>query len=305
MVLSIGSVDAVRVFSDMECCHKLVNSIDEYAHLVQSEKMKGYRLINNSYVLNSAIERLILQKRLTYILCDGNLLFLEDEIEYYNLVFFVHPESKFEVPNMDKPVVVRILNKNGRDSETFALCTDKVDKRGFIFQKSYINVQCDPNEMLIRLNDIAPKAESYVDRFGIEIIRPDAELLQDIRRMQYEIDSVPFYDIEYRTDEEMKTAAETGYLLAAVNKNSGELCGANYSVVNGRYVTGWIAVRDQYRDVPGISVCLHKRAAQRDAANNSIKKTWIAKDNRESLEYHERIGFHHNGEEMNLWMLEP
>ena len=278
-----------------------VNSREEYSELVYSMKLNKNGLLSNSYVSSKSVDRLINQKRIRYSLSDRGLFFFEDEIEYYNLVFFIAVDSEIPLFDLDKPVIIRFLSRRGKE-ESLLKMKKQIEESDYEHKGKYANVQGDPRVILEKLDEVAPKAEQFLERFGIDIVSPDINTIRKIREMQYTIDSIPFYDIEYRTDEEMQKASEEGYLLAAIKRDSKELCGANYSILNGRYVTGWIAVLDKYRDIPGISVCLHKRAVGRDARNGHIKKTWISTDNRDSLTYHERIGFKYTGEEMDVWL---
>ncbi len=281
---------------------KSVNSREEYSELVYSAKHNKSGLLSNSYMYSTSVDRLINQKRMHYSLSDRGLFFFEDEIEYCNLVFFITADSEIPSFNLDKPLIIRLLSRRGKE-ESLSRVKKQIKTSGYEHKGKYVNVQGDPQEILGKLDEVAPKAEQYLERFGIDIVNPDIDTIRNIREMQYMIDSIPFYDIEYRTDEEMQKASEEGYLLAAIKRDSKELCGANYSILNGRYVTGWIAILDKFRDVPGISVCLHKRAVERDARNDHVKKTWISTDNKDSLIYHERIGFKYTGEEMDVWLL--
>ena len=282
---------------------KKVGSIEEYTELVYAVKHNKDEVLSNSYMYSTSVNRLIRQNRMLYSISDMGLFFFEDEIEYYNLVFFINANTDIPSFDLDKPIIIRLLSREGKE-ESESQIKHIIEATGFEYKGKYVNVQGNPREILQKLEKLAIRSENYMKRFGIDIIRPDEKTIKDVRQMQYKIDSIPFYDIEYRTDEEMKEASEAGYLLVAIKRDSKELCGANYSVVNGRYVTGWIAILDKYRNIPGISICLHIRAVERDAQNDHIKKTWISTDNTESLIYHEKIGFKRTGGKMDIWLLD-
>lgn len=284
---------------------RIIRSKEEYINLVNAVKRKHINVISNLYFANSAVDRPLLQNRLFYANFNDDLYIFIDEIGYYNLIFFVESSSQMPLFEVDKPIVIRLLGRMHKNEEWEEAIISKIENNGFVHQRSYINVWCNAESMLLKLKSLSDKADVFMERFGIDIIQPNKELIPYIRQLQNEIKSIPFYDIDYYTDAEMINASENGYLFAAVKRESSELCGVNYNVLNGRYVTGWIAICDKYKGVPGISISLHRKAAERDARNGKIKKTWIATDNYESLNYHYRIGFTASGEEMNIWMLNP
>ena len=281
---------------------KKIESWEEYNSYLSKLRDRGGHYINNSMLMQKAAERFIEQGRLLCMECNNGVLFFKDEIEYYDLVFYLEETDEFPEIDSDKPVVVRYVEREGRKTEDGNIIEKWMKQAGYAPPKQYYNVQGDPERTLEMINTMASQAERFLKRFGIEIGAPDRSMFENIRKMQYEIASIPFFDIEYRTDEEMEEDAQNGYLLVAVNQKTGELCGANYSVLSGRYVTGWLAVRDDFRGIPGISICLHKKAMERDLQNGHKKKTWIAVDNKESIDYHKRIGYEYVGAKMYVWV---
>lgn len=283
---------------------KTILSWEEYEETVSSLKAPRNGFITNTMVTKQSIERYMKQRRFLVDTFSDGIIFFKDEKEFYDLVFFWNKDAVLPKLAMKKPCVIRRMERVGQESETKKWMEKNFPNIGFCIANEYINVQGDPKELLKNLNTVAPKAETFLERFGIEIVSPDHEMIKKIRMMQYEIRNIPFYDIDYYSDEELLEDSQKGYLLAAVDKRNGKLCGANHSVIMGKYVTGWLAVRDEYINIPGIGICLHKKAMERDLLSGHLKRTWIAKNNKESQEYHKRIGYLPTGAEMSVWLMD-
>lgn len=269
-----------------------VTDIIVYSDLIKAITRKYRTIITNCYLSKEMVERYISMDRLLFKTFEGGILFLTDEKFFYNEYYFMNPVATIPSLELNKMVVVKNLYKEKRES---LLTVEKAfEENGFLFNCTFLQLKADVNEERMLLNPHYEKAMRLFELYGLKLVNPSVDMLDQIRDFQFQTPMISFWDFMYFSNDELMKDSSEDKLRCVVN-SEGVIIGAVYKHEEGM---GWIAVKDEYRLVPGVAIALSMPSLN----NANTRKIWVRSDNIKSMKYHLKLGYNENGLKMDEWV---
>lgn len=276
---------------------------EKYKGLLKEARRCGFIQFSNNYLDMDAVKRYIELDRMEYRLDGSGLYICTDEGLFYR-IYIQCGENGIKLPRKDKPVLVRNVYREGNKGAAQQEVESQMQGLGFSLYDESVQILARP---LAAKEDILAKlerSERFLTRFGLKILYADSSRLEDIARLRDNTPELKPYHFLYETMEERQQAAENGYFRCVVNAQN-EICAAQQFRVAGNAVQGnWLAVKPEYKGKYGIGVAVayHSFAY---AIKHNIKNYfgWVARDNIESIRYHQSIGYEVMDKLADEWVL--
>jgi hypothetical protein len=116
------------------------------------------------------------------------------------------------------------------------------------------------------------------------------------------IDEIPYYRIDYETEEELKKVCERGQCYCVMDSQN-KICAMERVFTCGRFLYDWIAVEKEYRVISGMAVILTAKCLEYAQKNNLRPVGWVRIDNTTAINYDMKIGRKWTNRYVDLWML--
>ena len=277
-----------------------VCSKQEFFDIIKANRKNTHADINNNFLSSSEIERLVNRDALYYEVKENGIIFLSDEVEYYNIYYYWNSNEDFPAIEKDKPVVI-VNYWQGDKGEKQLRFEEKLKKAGF--KNSHLSGQIKKNPE--RLKEVVDRtyglSKKIFDGCGLRLIPPEKEHVEGMRELFRSLKEIPVWHVPYRSDEEIVESGKRGNTVCAIDKN-GRVCGAiTYFQDDATY--GWVGVAEDYQKKPGIPVVLYEWSYRRIMERNPNLNGWIAEDNLKSSKFHLAMGFTWTGRHKEDWVL--
>ncbi len=79
---------------------------DRISYLQKEKKIENV----NCYLLSKELEELLINKKLCYAELDAGIFLFQKSDAFYRLFLYANPEITFQIPRMDKPIIVEFLS---------------------------------------------------------------------------------------------------------------------------------------------------------------------------------------------------
>lgn len=283
---------------------KELRSIEEYKNLLKEFRTVCRRPFSNIYFMPEDLERYIDMGRASYEKEEYGIILFLDEDRYYRACLYVDEKQKFEIPARDKRILVRNIYRTRQKNDGLEAIRERLKILGFKQEGTSVQIQGNPNELLLNFKSIEKYAKEMEKR-GYWCIIPDFSRFKEIEDMIIESGIIKDYHIIYRTEEEKK-ALTPGTYLCMVN-NRYEICAAsilNINLMEGICQDGIIVVQEKYKMKGFAPIMAYQR--YKWLCNNNIQNIqgWILTHNEPSLKYHKSLGFRFIDKYSEEWLLD-
>ena len=232
-------------------------------------------------------------------------MFFDDEVNYYEIAYAWN--VKYEFPRqviVNKPYVIKNVYRDGdmpcemHDIETM------IKNEGFILKRQSRLAECERFEPSKKILDLYGFSKKLIGHNGMKIGVLTPDLVEAFRRFQTQIPLVPYYELQYFSDDELIDQSKHGNLIIVSQEFNSEICGYSHVYYMGKYMCGVIAVKDEYLDAGGVTLALSAEAYKRDMGKQVHRIGWIGDDNTASIRYHKKMGWVFTNKRMNEWVKE-
>lgn len=277
---------------------KKIVSLEQYRSFVQAVKDRFGKIKTNSYMFEETVERYISLGRLFYEVSEKGILMYSDEETYYRGYYFIPEGTYLSVMPKEKPVVLRILYRNGRRDEQTA---ENLEQAGFKRQGTLLHMKLDAGRAMTQYEKIVERTMRFLSQSGFSVGKAKKEQLGDILAFFRTISEIPFYQMSYYTEEEYEKALEKGMFYCITDKE-GAVCAAQQFIEEGRALYGWAGVDKRYRGMYGMIIPLSYFRWKFAVEQGKKVMGWVEETNISSLEYHDRQGWERTGKRADEWI---
>lgn len=275
--------------------------IEQYNGLINNAKKEYKPVVTNCYIYSSEIEKYIRQGRFLYEKHVGGLLIYIDEVTYYRAYYYWNVDYALEIDKKDKCVAVTHIYNEGK-SEKLIQMEGKLLKAGFHMGDLMDYMQAERYLYKKNLEMYLPMAERIFHDAGLEVKVPTIEMIHQIRNCQAQMETIPYYEIPYMSDEEMYRAGQEGKMTCVINKE-GKVC-AVWAILFPNSTHGWVGILREYRKFSGIAIIQRKDPLLYAEKNNLNMTTAISEANEQSMKFHIRLGYRPTGRHIEFWVRE-
>lgn len=277
-----------------------LQSVEEYKRLVRQAKEECKNAFSNSYYMTADIQRYIELNQAYYIkLCQGFMLIL-DEGRYYRACLYIDTTMEFEIPLLDKKIVLKNVYRKGKEDEYLEVFESRLEKMGFKKEGTVVQIKCDVPTLAERCRHLEKYAQKMQSK-GFRCVEADETYFEKMDKLLYASGFVRDYQIDYRTLEE-KRELKKGSHLCMLNNNN-ELCAVNVCYVEGKTAYGeGVAVAEEYKMHGFAPIMSYYRSGW--LLENGVEniQAWVLEDNDVSMRYHTSIGFRVVNKYVNEWV---
>lgn len=272
-------------------------AIEQYNSIVNETKKLYRPVFTNCYMSQDETEKYILQGRLGYKKQEGGLLIYKDEISYYNICFYWNLDFPLPILKMDRPVVTTNIY-NISKSDKLIKMEERLRDVGFYMGDRLRQVKTVSD---FALEKYLPVAEKLFFNAGLEIKAPTMDMIPQIRECLRQMETIPFYEIPYMSDDELFEAGQEGRVVAVVNRE-GKVCAANIYLYKNETL-GWVGIFKEYRGSYGIAPVLRKHMISYSKKQGIDKRLgWISETNIPSIQFHLKSGSAWTDRYMEYWL---
>lgn len=280
---------------------KKVENIDEYFTVVNWKRKENKATFTNCYLYQDEVQRLITKEKIFYEKVDGGILIYVDEMEYYQMYYYINVEAAWKIERKDKDIVIKNIYIEGRKNKKLALFEGKIQEFGFYLLDRLGQIECDMQILQKKMEELYPSAKNLFIQNGFTLIEPNLEIISQIRSFQKNIEEIPIYQIPYFDDEDFITFGKKKQIFCVLDKN-GQL-GAIKVFLEEKATYGYVAIKEEYQRWYGIAPVM-SHLSMNYAKERKIKLLgWIADTNIKSIKYHMKIGYHWTGRYTDEWIL--
>lgn len=283
-----------------------LKNIEDYKALLREYKTVCRRGYTNNFLNTELIKRYLDLQRIYYIAIQDALIFITDEEKYYRLHVSVSPQVNIlDVKNMDKPLLVRNIFKEGKKTKELLSFEKVLKETGFHIYDESVQIVAYPLNLKEDIRKKYEKAAAFLARTGIHIGYAENEYnLKEIQLLRQEESVLKDYHFTYENEDEILDNMKKGYYRCAFD-SSGTVCAAQqFSVENGTVQGNWLAVKEEYKVRYGIGTAMAYHsflyACERELPTYF---GWVVRDNEKSIKYHQSIGYEVTDKYADEWLL--
>lgn len=281
---------------------KSVASINEYLNILKDVKNKYSPIYTNCYMFKPEIERLIHQGRLSYEETEGGVVFYSDESTHYQAYYHVNISRKFEISKKEKDVLIRNIYVDGRKNGKLEEMEARISETGFVLEDRMGQIEGKPETILENIKRPYRISNRFLTAEGFQLTTASKDMLDEIRKMQLEIEEIPYYQFSYYSDEELMEEIAQGHLMCILSPEQ-EICAVRHFFIEGTGIYGWVAVKEAYKKKYGMAVVFSEYMLNYAVEHGLKPMGWITDTNSASIQYHTKIGYHWTGRYMDEWLL--
>lgn len=263
-----------------------LNSFEEYKCLVNDVRTQVKRPFSNNYFLPQDIQRYIQLNRAYYQNTDNGIVFLFDEELYYRACLYMDASQPFELPNLDKKILIRnVYRAEKKESEMF-LVERQLEKINFKMMGTTVQLRGEAEVIFEKYK----KFERFIktmDKKGYRCYVAGESHFEKVEELLRQEKIIKDYHMDFLLPEEKEEGAYL-YLL----DSKGEMCAASAATIKGSTAHGvGIAIDERYK-LQGLAPILGYYR-MKWLCDNGIKyiQGWALIDNEESLRYHISSGY--------------
>lgn len=286
---------------------RAVERLEDYYGIINSRKAELGRLGTNNYMFPRATERYIRLRRMYYDEIEQGLVFYLDEEQYYQAYYYVAENagaSDFYIGQKDKPVLLQHIYKEDAKSRLFREAEQSLQKSGFERKSTSRHAVLEQPEKIFKAVQRSMRGfQKLFDREGLVYQCVSERQLDDVMEFCAQIKEIPYYQIPYFTRDELMEEACAGR-LCCITDSAGQIAAARHLIVDGQKAYGWVGVQEMYKKRYGMAAVFLYHALQYTQQNNIRMCSWVARENTDSIQYHEHIGSVWTGHLKDEWILE-
>lgn len=281
---------------------ELIKDLDQYKNLLRKYKRELRIGFYNNYLSIDAIKRYIGLSRMYVCEKEKGFIIYIDEDVYFRMIFCMPFDSKIDVEQLSKPILVRNIRKHNDEQEE-PLYRCELENSGFQLMGVTLEAIGDA-ENVFEASSNAERYKRKIINAGYRIEFLGENRIEEIYSLMSETQYLRYYHANYMTEEEKCRMAREGGYLGVINADN-ELCAATITTINDGKADGMgIVVKPKYKML-GLAIILnHER--MRWLCENGIKRMsgWIDRDNEDSLSFHHKLQFEFTGREAEEWLLQ-
>ena len=277
-----------------------VSNLEEYQSLVKKNRNEKKAKKTNCLLFPDAIQRYIDYGRFFYEEQEAGIFFFADEDRYYQAWFYLNPEIPAEKRKWDKPVLVQhyYTEKNrDRDQNVYA----QLEAAGFRHMDTMQHFLADSEKAIRKIQPLARYAEKMMQENGFTYRPPEDSELPLVDQLLDMTPELPYYLLDWHSRKELDEMREEGRFAGIFNK-TGELCAAHMFFVSGNILNGWVVVKEEYREVYGMSVFLKNKTMNYAIEHHCVHSGWIDLKNTVSRRYHQSAGYTADDRFLDNWV---
>ncbi len=271
---------------------KRIDSEEIYKKLLGDRKKGDTDIVTNiqfyyDFVLNHIKNGRLFYEESPY----GIQLFLKQD-EFYKYFFLWEKNKEMTCEDIGEPLLAYYVHKNV-DGESSDL--DKMLRvSGFVHKDTLKGYNYDPNLIISATSPYIEKISKYIDKKGYTLRVPKMEEYRKVIDFVHNIEEIPHWTIEYRSDAEAEEDLRNG-MVKCVFDDEGVICGGVYSYIMGKYEYGWMAVDKMHRFCGYLATILSYEKSKGQLERGHQGGAWIDVNNVASIGYNERLGYEFNG----------
>lgn len=203
----------------------------------------------------------------------------------------------FLIQKKDKPcVMVNIYN--GTKKEKLIKMEEKLSAAGFQMDDRLQYIGAEQAELQKNFEKYLPVSRELFENAGLKMVVPTKSMIPQIKELQKQLKTIPFYEIPYITDEEM---CSSGRVKCVINKE-GSVCAVSAGLYDN-ITHGWSGILKEYQKGYGIAVMLWRNLLLHAQEKNATIAGMISERNKQSIRFHFKMGFHWTGRYAEYWVL--
>ena len=226
--------------------------------------------------------------------------FFVDENNLNAHYFICRPTAKLKFEKSEKPYFSYLLRKE--KNSAFQTLEDVLINSGFERHMTLKGYDLITERIYEKTSPAAEIMMKSLKNGGFELRMPEEREYSALWNFIDTIDEIPFWDKTFPTTEEFVDDIRNGY-VKCIYDPEGEIVAAGYAFMEGIYEYGWIAVKKEYRKFGAMAVVLTNEKVKRMLENGNKGRAWVSIDNNASLNYHEKLGYAHNGRFREIYLL--
>lgn len=279
-----------------------IQSREEYVNIIDENKKAYKKLVTNCYMHVEEAEKYIAQDRLYFETVDGGLFLYVDEALYYLGYYYLAPDAGPEISAKDKDVVIKNIYAEGRKKDAVLRVEELLQQNGFVLADTMRQISADPETVLKNLERPGKVAKRILDSSGFRLVSAAPDRLEEIREWQNHMDCIPYYQVDYFTDEELLEEIDAGRLVCMVDA-TGKICAVRHVFVRGKSMYGWVSIGEAYRKRYGMVLVFSVYTLEYALKHGLKVMGWITTTNQPSIQYHMKIGYQWENRYTDEWLL--
>lgn len=279
---------------------KKLRDIETYGTLISDMRKKGVKFTNNN-IFSDDIKRFIELERIKYYDSDHCLIFFLDEEKYYRLLFHIDPGQPWELPDLDKPALIRTRFIRDKKKPDLLKLEDQMREKGFVLKDTNVFLTLDSVPLREIHERNYQRSKKILEHQNLRIIRPDYSYYDQIKALVEGQDMIKYYHIPYQTEDEIKAVFEEKNYVAIVNENDELLAYTGGHLENGKRYADAMIIKEEYK-LHGFApilvyYCTYSRFSD-------VRKTSVNLENAASIKLHKKLGWNFTNKYMENWLLE-
>lgn len=277
-----------------------LKDLETYRRLISSIRKKGVKFTNNNLFAND-IERFIKLGRIQYTYCGRCLIFILNEDKYYRLLLHIDPDQPWDLPKLDKPVLIRTRFVKDKKKDGLLKLEAQMREKGFSLKDTnvFISLDLEPLKEIYRKN--YQRSKKILERSNLRIIRADYSYYDQINALLDNQDMIKYYHRPYRTEDEIKSAFARGNYVVIVNDNNEVLAYTSGSSEAGKKQADAMVIKEEYK-LCGFAPILFYYCSLNPSPG--LKKSSLNLINNASIKLHKKLGWSFTNKYMENWLLE-
>ena len=273
-----------------------LESVDEYKTIQKNMRHNITTLFSNIFFLPVDIEHYITSGRALLRELDKGFILLLEETKYYKLYIYADVEQQIVIEPFDKKIVFRYMYREEKGRAVLSHIEEQFRKNGFLKEGTLVYISGNAEELFEKCKKIEPCIKSLENK-GYSYKELSSEYYEMAEEMLVSTNIIKDYHLEASKPNITKKC------YAVVN-GLDEICGVYLGYIEGEVANGAIMVKEEYKKLglgPMLSYYRYKWMKE-----NGIKKNegWIYLHNKDSLKYHQSLGFALMDRYMDDWILE-
>ena len=273
-----------------------LRSINFYKEMVQRVRSKISILFSNIHFLPADIEKYVLENKALYKEFEKGFILLLEEEKYFKLYIYADIRQEIALDLLNKKIVFRYMYRKGQRQEYLEYIERNLKENNFQKKGTMIYI-CGQAEKLF---ENCKKIEPIIRR-----LEKEGFYYAELPETQYKTAEEMLISEKHIEDYHLEAATQnTIKKYYAIMSAKDELCAVYLGLIDGDVATGAIMAKEEYRMLGLVPMLSYYRYEW--LKNNKIKRNegWIYCDNKESLKYHQRIGFEVKDKYLEDWVLE-
>lgn len=278
-----------------------LKNIETYTALISNIRKRGGKFTNNNIVPKD-IKRFIDLKRIRYVSSDDCLVFILDEEKYYRLLLHMNPDKEWELPELDKPMLVRAQFVKGKKKPDLVEVERKMQEKGFVLKDTNVQIAFDIPSVRDLCRQKYLRSKKILEYYNLQIIKADYSYYNQIKGLLKNQDMIQYFHIPYQTEDEIESGFENGNYVAIINENNEVLAytSGHPGIAGVRYAEAMV-IQKEYKLYGFAPILFYYCMSNTKAV---ISKSSVGLHNSVSIKLHEKLGWEFSDRYIEHWLKE-